>query len=1038
VKRALRLGKKQRWDAADAGSFDLPLRLDSTVVVESLGSVTSEPGFSSRREVLPEGFRSCWEDTESHVLYTSEVLRGADSEGAVFRVTVSEVPEEEAGGTGDVLVVYQGADPMDAWSQVEEPLASQMVKDCRDPFGLCSTEVVQRLEFLWASLPKEERDAEGASRFQFVGERGDWQADMVSRLKSNAKLLTAYQRERKELFKKAQKVQRDQDRAKQALAKEARIRQAQKEAEHERLMVQVRAAVRRMVIKAEKICAAEERLECQAQARAAKARKRQLQVEAGQMVPRQSGKRSRFDLRLEALQEMWEEEQSLRMDSALPSNVPLPEPAALAPAACSSLPAETFETLLQAQDFVNRFGFCAGIRRAPSLPEILLGFAPQLGPRDEHRSLACFSELFCCLLRIIIHEVTMIAEEAERRGLHRGAVAAARGAPVVVLHPLDDGSYCKSWNEVLRRVIFCLAPTEDGKPFCHRMPAEALQFLVDSGASSRAHIKKSLIAARCLEAAEALLPQGLFIAPPPGAGSERGGDAGTRDGGEARRGDSSGEGSGPTAAAMPPESVPEQAEERYEAQGWQALAALLAQKTCRELSLGQQMEVLELLLSHLTESQLLKTLITGMIDAQAQTQAKLREARADLRRLEAERRLMEFQASRPGGLPAISHLLSSSSRGGGAAPDANPAAGSGEGAAEQDIAQRVLQEAEVRGQIEVLGEEKEGTRAVPLGSDRHGSVWMAVSEAGFFSPTEEDARGCGDEQLAASKGCGGAEARVVIAVRTPASLVAGPKWRFYGSGDVDALLAFLSSETRNEGALRSAVVRLQPRIGLLRDVLGGEDSPQNGAAEPGADGGPALGPETVQRALQALESSLSKSSLKESGGAAGTVWRRAWRNSLRSCDSPARLASALIILEDKIRGEVLREEWSVWSNCPVMPEDFAHLPAVMLRVQVLKNALEHTWGRPGWRFLGDCKEREPPAGEEDGHQGDTSMQPAAVQEHAQRGEPQGPGQSHPEHVPALGWPGPPEPERPGDGRLDHEQRGEGLREAGGGPGGTGG
>ena len=160
---------------------------------------------------MPEGFRSCWEDTESHVLYTSEVLRGADSEGAVFRVTVSEVPEEEAGGTGDVLVVYQGADPMDAWSQVEEPLASQMVKDCRDPFGLCSTEVVQRLEFLWASLPKEERDAEGASRFQFVGERGDWQADMVSRLKSNAKLLTAYQRERKELFKKAQKVQRDQD-----------------------------------------------------------------------------------------------------------------------------------------------------------------------------------------------------------------------------------------------------------------------------------------------------------------------------------------------------------------------------------------------------------------------------------------------------------------------------------------------------------------------------------------------------------------------------------------------------------------------------------------------------------------------------------------------------------------------------------------------------------------------------------------------------------------------------------------------------------
>ena len=136
---------------------------------------------------------------------------------------------------------------------------------------------MQRLEFLWASLPKEERDAEGASRFQFVGERGDWQADMVSRLKSNAKLLTAYQRERKELFKKAQKVQRDQDRAKQALAKEARIRQAQKEAEHERLMVQVRAAVRRMVIKAEKICAAEERLECQAQARAAKARKRQLQ-----------------------------------------------------------------------------------------------------------------------------------------------------------------------------------------------------------------------------------------------------------------------------------------------------------------------------------------------------------------------------------------------------------------------------------------------------------------------------------------------------------------------------------------------------------------------------------------------------------------------------------------------------------------------------------------------------------------------------------------------------------------------------------------
>ena len=236
---------------------------------------------------------------------------------------------------------------------------------------------------------------------------------------------------------------------------------------------------------------------------------------------------------------------------------------------------------------------------------------------------------------------------------------------------------------------------------------------------------------------------------------------------------------------------------------------------------------------------------------------------------------------------------------------------------------------------------------------------------------------------------------MVIAVRTPASLVAGPKWRFYGSGDVDALLAFLSSETRNEGALRSAVVRLQPRIGLLRDVLGGEDSPQNGAAEPGADGGPALGPETVQRALQALESSLSKSSLKESGGAAGTVWRRAWRNSLRSCDSPARLASALIILEDKIRGEVLREEWSVWSNCPVMPEDFAHLPAVMLRVQVLKNALEHTWGRPGWRFLGDCKEREPPTGEGDGHQGDTSMQPAAVQEHAQRGEPQGPGQSHP-------------------------------------------
>ena len=110
-------------------------------------------------------------------------------------------------------------------------------------------------------------------------------------------------------------------------------------------------------------------------------------------------------------------------------------------------------------------------------------------------------------------------------------MAAARAAPVVVLHPLDDGSYCKSWNEVLRRVIFCLAPTEDGKPFCQRMPAEALQFLVDSGASSRAHIKKSLIVARCLEAAEALLPQGLFLESTPGAGSGHGGGAGVRDGG---------------------------------------------------------------------------------------------------------------------------------------------------------------------------------------------------------------------------------------------------------------------------------------------------------------------------------------------------------------------------------------------------------------------------------------------------------------------------------------------------------------------------
>ena len=64
------------------------------------------------------------------------------------------------------------------------------------------------------------------------------------------------------------------------------------------------------------------------------------------------------------------------------------------------------------------------------------------------------------------------------------------------------------------------------------MPAEALQFLVDSGASSRAHIKKSLIVARCLEAAEALLPQGLFLESTPGAGSGHGGAAGVRDGGE--------------------------------------------------------------------------------------------------------------------------------------------------------------------------------------------------------------------------------------------------------------------------------------------------------------------------------------------------------------------------------------------------------------------------------------------------------------------------------------------------------------------------
>jgi len=1020
VKRALRLGKKERWDAGDEGSFGLPLRLGSSVVVESLGSVKAEPGFSSRREVLPDGFRSCWEDIESRVLYTSEVLRGADSEGPVFRVTVSEVSQENAGGAGDVLVMYEGADPMDVWAQVEEPLASQMVKDCRDPFGLCSTEVVQRLEFLWASLPKEEREAEGASNFQFVGERGDWQADEVFRLKSNAKLLTGYQRERKELFKKAQKLQRDQNRVKQQLAKEARLRQAQKDAEHERLMVQIRAAVRRMVIKAEKICAAEERLEQQAQARAEKARKRQLQVEAGQM---ERPKRSRFDLRLEALQEMWQEEQSLRMDSALPSNVPLPEPAAPAPAACSGLPAETFETLLQAQDFVNRFGFCAGIHRAPSLKEILLGFAPQPGPHNERRSLACFSELYCCLLRIIIHEVTKIAEEAERRGLHRGAVAAARGAPIVVLHPLDDGSYCKSWNEVLRRVIFCLAPTEDGKPFCQRMPAEALQFLVDSGASSRAHIKKSLIVARCLEAAEALLPQGLFLEPTPGARSGQGGDSGVWNGGEPRRGVSSGSGSGATAGAGPPANVPERAGERYEAQGWQALAALLAQKTCRELSLGQQTEVLELLLSHLTESQLLKSLITGMIDAQAQTQAKLREARADLRRLEAERRLMEFQASRPGGLPSISHLLSNSSLGADSAPGANPAAGQGDGADEQDIAQRVLQEAKVRGQIEILGEEKEGTRATPLGSDRHGNMWIAVSEAGFFSPSEEEARGSGEEQRAASEACGGAEARLVIAVRTPASLIVGPRWRFYGSSDVDALLAFLSSETRNEGALRSMVVRLRPRIGRLSDVFGGGDSPQNGAGEPGADGGPALRPETVQRALQALESSLSKSSLKESGGPAGTVWRRAWRNSLRSCDSPARLASALIILEDKIKGEALREEWSVWSNSPVMPEDFAHLPAVMLRVQVMKNALEATWGRPGWRFLGDCEERELPVGEGDGHEGDATMQPEGVQECVQQEEAQGPGQHDREHLPVVGVSVPPKTEQPGPWQLEPEEQG---------------
>ena len=1013
VKRALRLGKKERWDARDEGSFGLPLRLASSVVVESLGSVTAEPGFSSRREVLPDGFRSCWEDIESRVLYTSEVLRGGDSEGPVFRVTVSEVPQEEAGGTGEVLVMYEGADPMDVWAQVEEPLASQMVKDCRDPFGLCSTQVVQRLEFLWASLPKEEREAEGGSNFQFVGERGDWQADEVFRLKSNAKLLTGYQRERKEMFKKAQKLQRNEDRVKQQLAKEARVRQAQKDAENERLMVQIRAAVRRMVIKAEKICAAEERLEQQAQARAEKARKRQLQVETGQM---ERPKRSRFDLRLEALKEMWQEEQSLRMDSALPSNVPLPEPAAPAPAACSGLPAETFETLLQAQDFVNRFGFCAGIHRAPSLQEILLGFAPQPGPCDERRSLACFSELYCCLLRIIIHEVTKIAEEAERRGLHRGAVAAARAAPVVVLHPLDDGSYCKSWNEVLRRVIFCLAPTEDGKPFCQRMPAEALQFLVDSGASSRAHIKKSLIVARCLEAAEALLPQGLFLESTPGAGSGHGGGAGVRDGGET---------SGPVAGAGPPANVLERTGGRYQAQGWQSLAALLAQKTCREMSLGQQTEVLELLLSHLTESQLLKSLITGMIDAQAQTQAKLREARADLRRLQAERRLMEFQASRPGGLSSVSHLLSNSNLGVDSAPGANPAAGEGEGANEQDIAQRVLQEAKVRGQIEILGEEKEGTRPTPLGSDRHGNMWMAVSEAGFFSPSEEEGRGGGEEERAASEACDKAEARLVIAVRKPASLVAGPRWQFYGSSDVDVLLAFLSRETRNEGALRSMVVRLRPRIGRLSDVLEGGGSPQNGAAEPGADRGPALTPETVQRALQALESSLSKSSLKESGGPADTVWRRAWRNSLRSCDSPARLASALIILEDKIKGEALLEEWSVWSNSPVMPEDYAHLPAVMLRVQVMKNALEATWGRPGWRFLGDCDARELPMGEADGHQGDVTMQPEVVQEHVQQEEAQGAGQHEREHLPVLGGSGSfhPEPEQPGPWQPGPEQQG---------------
>ena len=972
--RALKLGRKKGWDATREDSFGLPLRLESSVVIEQLGTASAEPGFRSRREVIPVGFRSHWEDTESHLLYTSEVVTCEDIEGPTFRVTVSEESQGPCSGH-EVLVMYEGSDPIDVWAQVEEPLAVQMVKDSRDPFGLCSALVVQRLEFLWASLPLEQRDAggegEGGEMFQFVGERGDHGADEVFRLKRNAKMLAGYLRGRKEMFKKAQKLQRERERLDQQQAKEARARKAQKDAEDERVMVSVRAAVSRMVTKVEKMCAAEERQQRRAQERAEKvARKRKLQAEGGQV---ERPKRSRFDLRLEALKEMWQDEEMGRMDSALPLDVPLPEPSTSLPAPWSSLPGEVLETLLQAQDFVKRFGFCAGVQDTPTLQGLVAAFAPCQGAADQSSNRACLAGLFCSLLRIVIHEISCIAEEAELRGLLRGVSATARASPLVVLHPLEDGSYCPSWNEVLRRVIFCLAPTEDGKPFCQRVPAEAVQFLIDAGASSRAHKRKSLLVANCVEAAELLLPQGLYLElgtrdqlqeMKNGVGSGTGVGVSTGAGADAERapppagnlqeaagtspipaGTAHTEGAGGQSARVESLAGASAGAMDDEVRGWQALAGLLARKKCEDLCLRQQMELLGLLLGHLAESQLLKNLINSRMDQQTQSKARLREARAELRRVDAERRLAEMQSRQPG---IKTFFTQASSQGAAEASEA----------AREYARQQDLLTAKVQGLAEVVDSQKAGIRAAPLGSDRHGNVWMAVSKEGFFSLPDEET-GDQDVEGSAAENCDCAPpAHLVISVRVfKESYSKWAQWLFFDSGDIEALLGFLSSETRNEGALHAAVVRLQGRMGRVDEVLMSDVAPtaSDGLLRKNSAANPGWSPEMVQRALRGLESSLSKSCLKESGGPAGKVWRRAWRGSLNACHSPATLGAALILLEDKIRGGATQGEWASWGNSPVMPQDFGHYPAVMLRVQILKNALEATWGRPGWRFLSDCE-----------------------------------------------------------------------------------